>query len=313
MPRNKYTNEYLDSLVGIKSNNRTIIRHKSKNTNIILICKCEKHGENGVSIQRFKKNNKLPYCKECLIESRNKERQINIGKKYGALTIIDIHIKKTKSGLKRAFANTKCECGTIKDILYMSVLRGHTKSCGCYAHANLANKKIGDFVAKDKIIDKNTTYWRCVCETCSFTRLYKAKILATRENNNYKKLICCKCNVRAFGHGYRGIYIPEYKNSNVYGYVAYHVYVMSQYLGRPLFPWEKVHHKNGDKLDNRIENLELWYKGHPPGQRIEDMIEYWIEMLSLYKPEALQLEYLIKDPQTEKLEIINIQKEPTCQ
>lgn len=87
-------------------------------------------------------------------------------------------------------------------------------------------------------------------------------------------------------------------------WILQHRLVISQYLNRTLHPHERVHHKNGIRDDNRIDNLELWVihekgsKKDPAGSRISDLLSEAIKRVQY----AMCFQQLPKDVQ---LEILN--------
>jgi len=85
--------------------------------------------------------------------------------------------------------------------------------------------------------------------------------------------------------GYVSVYVPPEERwwTTKRTSAKEHQVIMRQMLGRDLLPGENVHHKNGNGLDNRPENLELWFEKQPKGQRVADLLVWAREIIARYE------------------------------
>lgn len=143
---------------------------------------------------------------------------------------------------------------------------------------NIQGQRFGRLLVKERIPNTKDgkARWLCICD-CGKEVEAQAQHL---RNGHTKSCGCLQREItRAkrykggriiLKNGYVRVLAPNHPKSRN-GQVDEHRLVMEESLGRYLSPRELVHHKNGIRSDNRIENLELWTGGHPPGQRAEDI------------------------------------------
>lgn len=128
------------------------------------------------------------------------------------------------------------------------------------------------------------------CPSCRGEQQKKTCKCGKPMYKNARTCSSCRINVGESNGNWKG---GRTRQSKGYIYIAVdiegrskykleHIVVMETHLGRALLQGENVHHINGIRDDNRLENLELWVKPQPTGVRAKDAVIWAKEILRRY-------------------------------
>lgn len=184
---------------------------------------------------------------------------------------------------------------------WYSLTRTSEKACECCGNvfkAKYAQQKYCSVQCKVKGTTKDKTVVCAWCKTTferphGKTRAYCSVSCSGEARKDGMKKPIITLDARVIGdtvrstHGYLMVRQGGRK-------LMQHRLVMEQVLDRSLERHERVHHKNGDRTDNRPENLELWVpvgssKKDPHGVRLVDKITDMITSLTRDEREQVRL------------------------
>lgn len=172
------------------------------------ICQCDCGTIKSIRGGNLTTNTKPTRSCGCLAKE-NKKHLIDttslVNKKFGRLTVIERDITKGTGHGKPSYWLCQCECGNKISVIHSSLMRGHTKSCGCLHNEllskqstkNIAGLRSGYIEAIEKTSlhsSKGSYVWRCKCLNCGNEDVY-----LPIESITSQKAYSCGCLSRSIG------------------------------------------------------------------------------------------------------------------
>jgi hypothetical protein len=179
------------------------------------------------------------------------------GQKFGKWTVVSRAPKSLRKNSTPAMWNVRCECGTESVVSGPDLRSGRTKGCPCSIRGPQPTK-IGKY-SRDKhhawkggrSLDKRGYI---VLSPSMVRDLYPNAVMERKTD------------------------VKKPRHNAMFEHRA----VMSNFLKRSLHSNETVHHKNGNRQDNRLENLELKVGAHGPGMSVDEAVAWAKEILRRY-------------------------------